>query len=470
VSNTAGTCSLTATKAADNNYSAATSAAFPVTLVKAAATLTLSNLSQTYDGTPKSATVTTNPNGLTGVSVTYTGTGGTTYGLTTTAPTIAGSYTVDASLTNANYTTSDAVGTMTITAPTLVSIQMMPANPSILLGMTQQFTATGSYNDNSTQNITASVTWASATPSVATIGLNTGLATGVSAGTSQITAMLGSVKSTSVTLTVDNPTPSIGNLSPLHSPAGTAFTLTVKGSGFVSTSTVSFNGKTEATTFSSGTQLMAAIPAADISSGGAVNVTVTNPGPSGSTSTASSLTLDDFGVAGPGSTVYVLPGQPSPVSISIAPTINGFANAVQLGVSGLPKGTTAQFSQDPVTPGSTTTKVTLTVTATAAAALPPVPTGKNFPMAPMGLLAAILAAWLLAVWRRMPWGALVPARAAALALWLIVVGGLAASLGGCASVPQSGNSNATPPGNYTITVTGISGTAQHSSTVTLSIE
>ncbi len=470
VSNAAGTCSLTVTKAADNNYSAATSAAFPVTLVKASATLTLSNLSQTYDGTPKSVTMTTNPNGLTAVSVTYTGTGGTTYGPTTTAPTAAGSYAVDASLTNSNYQASDAVGTLTITAPTLVSIQMTPANPSILLGLTQQFTATGTYSDNSTQNITASVTWASATPSVATIGANTGLAIGLNAGTSQITAILGSVKSASVTLTVDNPAPSIGNLSPLHSPAGTAFTLTVRGSGFVSTSTVSFNGKKEATTFSSGTQLMAAIPATDISSGGAVNVTVTNPAPGGSTSSASSFTIDDFGVAGPGSTVYVIPGQATPVTISIAPTIDGFADAVQLGVSGLPRGTTALFSQDPVTPGLTTTKVTLTVTATAAAALPPVPTGKNFPAGPMGLLAAILAAGLLAVRRRMPWGPLLPARAGALALWLIMVGGLAVSLGGCASVPGTGNSNATPPGTYTITVTGMSGTAQHSGSVTLSIE
>ena len=470
VSNAAGTCSLTATKAADSNYSATTSAAFPVTLVKASATLTLSNLSQTYDGTPKSVTVTTNPNGLTGVSVTYTGTGGTAYGPTATAPTAAGSYAVDASLTNSNYQASDAVGTLTITAPTLVSIQITPANPSILLGLTQQFTATGTYSDNSTQNITASVTWTSATPSVATIGANTGLATGASAGTSQITGILGSVKSASMTLTVDNPAPSIGNLSPLHSPAGTAFTLTVRGSGFVSTSTVSFNGKKEATTFSSGTQLMVAIPATDISSGGAVSVTVTNPAPGGSTSTASSFTIDDFGVAGPGSTVYVIPGQPTPITISIAPTIDGFADAILLGVSGLPRGTTAQFSQDPVTPGTTTTRVTLIVTAAAAAALPPVPTRKNFPAGPTGLLAAILAAGLLFVRRRMPSAALLPARAAALALWLIVIGGLAASLGGCVSVPATGNSNATPPGNYTITVTGMSGTAQHSSTVTLSVE
>ena len=468
VSNVAGTCSLTATKAADNNYSATTSAAFPVTLVKAAATLTLSNLSQTYDGTPKSATVTTNPNGLTGVSVTYTGTAGTVYGPTTTAPTTAGSYTVDASLTNANYQASDAIGTLTITSLTLVSIKLTPAAPSILLGSTQQFAATGTYSDNSTQNITASVTWTSATPSVATIGANTGLATGVSAGTSQVTAMLGSVKSASDTLTVNNPAPLIGSLSPLHAPAGAAFTLTVNGSGFVSTSTVSFNGKTETTTFASATQLTVAVPAADLSSGGTVNVTVTNPAPGGSTSTASSFTIDSFGVAGPASSVNVTPGQPTPVTISIAPTSNGFADAIQLSVAGLPRGTTAQFSQNPVTPGSTTTKITMTVTATAGAALPPVPTGRNFPVGPIGLLAAILGAGLLVVRRRTPWGALLPARSAAFALWLIVLGGLGASLVGCASYPH--NSNGTPPGSYSITVTGVSGTAQHSATVTLNIE
>ena len=36
-------------------------------------------------------------------------------------------------------------------------------------GLTQQFTATGTYTDNSTQNLTSQVTWASGTPSVATI-------------------------------------------------------------------------------------------------------------------------------------------------------------------------------------------------------------------------------------------------------------------------------------------------------------
>ena len=52
--------------------------------------------------------------------------------------------------------------------PTLQSIAVTPVNPSIAKGLTQQFTATGTYSDSSTANLTGSVTWASATTSVAT--------------------------------------------------------------------------------------------------------------------------------------------------------------------------------------------------------------------------------------------------------------------------------------------------------------
>ena len=60
-------------------------------------------------------------------------------------------------------------------APTLTSIAVTPANPTIQTGATQQFTATGTYSDNTTQNITSQVTWASNT-SAATIN-SAGLAT-----------------------------------------------------------------------------------------------------------------------------------------------------------------------------------------------------------------------------------------------------------------------------------------------------
>jgi hypothetical protein len=77
-----------------------------------------------------------------------------------------------------------------------------PSNPSISPSQTQQFTATGTYSDGSTKNISTSVTWASSNTAVATIGASTGLATGVTAGTSLISATLGSVVSPSDSLTV----------------------------------------------------------------------------------------------------------------------------------------------------------------------------------------------------------------------------------------------------------------------------
>ena len=70
---------------------------------------------------------------------------------------------------------------------TLVSIAVTPANPSIGKGATQQFTATGTYSDNSTQNLTSSVTWSSTNTAAATI-TSAGLATGVATGSATISA------------------------------------------------------------------------------------------------------------------------------------------------------------------------------------------------------------------------------------------------------------------------------------------
>jgi 6-phosphogluconolactonase (cycloisomerase 2 family) len=83
---------------------------------------------------------------------------------------------------------------------TLVSISITPASPSIALGLTQQFAASGSYSDGSSKDITTSITWSSATTAVATISAG-GLATSISPGTSVIQAASGSV-SAKVSLTV----------------------------------------------------------------------------------------------------------------------------------------------------------------------------------------------------------------------------------------------------------------------------
>jgi beta-glucanase (GH16 family) len=77
---------------------------------------------------------------------------------------------------------------------------MAPANPTNLVGATQQFTATGTYSDSSTQNVTGQATWSSSKTTVATINTN-GLATAVSAGATVISAALSGVTATN-TLTV----------------------------------------------------------------------------------------------------------------------------------------------------------------------------------------------------------------------------------------------------------------------------
>jgi hypothetical protein len=83
---------------------------------------------------------------------------------------------------------------------TLSSIAVTPAGPSINAGASQQFTATGTYSDASTENLTSSVTWSSSQTGTATI-TSGGLATAIAAGSTTITATLGAI-SGNTTLTV----------------------------------------------------------------------------------------------------------------------------------------------------------------------------------------------------------------------------------------------------------------------------
>jgi len=87
-----------------------------------------------------------------------------------------------------------------------------------------------------------------------------------------------------------NAAPSATAVSPTSATAGAADTpITVTGSSFVSGSVVNFNSAALSTTFVSGTQLNATIPAAALASGSNAVITVTNPG--GTTSSALAFTV-----------------------------------------------------------------------------------------------------------------------------------------------------------------------------------
>jgi uncharacterized protein YjdB len=98
--------------------------------------------------------------------------------------------------------TVSASTSVTVTTATLVSLAIAPANSSMPDEATKQFSATGTFSDNSTQDLTQLVLWSSSAPSVATIN-NLGLVSSLTTGTTTISAMFGSV-SNSTTLTVTN--------------------------------------------------------------------------------------------------------------------------------------------------------------------------------------------------------------------------------------------------------------------------
>jgi predicted CxxxxCH...CXXCH cytochrome family protein len=121
----AGTQTLTTTFTPTDtvNY-ATTSASVSIIVNKAVATVTLSGLSQTYNGTARSATITTTPAGL-ATTVTYN--------FVATVPVTAGSYEVVATVTDPNYT-GNSLGTMTIAKATPTITWGTPA--AVLVGTT----------------------------------------------------------------------------------------------------------------------------------------------------------------------------------------------------------------------------------------------------------------------------------------------------------------------------------------------
>jgi uncharacterized protein YjdB len=95
----------------------------------------------------------------------------------------------------------------------LTSISVVPAASSIPVHTTQQFSATGSYADGSSSDLTALVTWKSGSTAVATVDIN-GIVTAVAPGTSTISASIGGVTG-STTLTVNAPTISSISITPV---------------------------------------------------------------------------------------------------------------------------------------------------------------------------------------------------------------------------------------------------------------
>jgi O-glycosyl hydrolase len=141
----------------------------------------------------------------------------------------------------------------------------------------------------------------------------------------------GGGSSSAVNFVVDNPAPTLTSLSPPSATAGAASqTLTLNGTNFLATSTVTYNGAAHAATYVSPTQLAITLSAGDQATTGGYPVVVTNPAPGGGNSNTLTFSVNSGGIAVGFSTTSVnfgnqlllVASSPQPVTV----TNNGTAN------------------------------------------------------------------------------------------------------------------------------------------------
>jgi hypothetical protein len=90
----------------------------------------------------------------------------------------------------------------------------------------------------------------------------------------------------------NNPVPSISSLSPTQQAAGSqSQTLTINGTGFISSSSVTYNSTAHAATFVSASQLTISLSASDMAATGTYPVVVTNPAPGGGSSSPANFNV-----------------------------------------------------------------------------------------------------------------------------------------------------------------------------------
>ena len=244
----------------------------------------------------------TGTNFLAGSTVTYNGVGHTatfvsatqlTISLSATDQATAGSYAVVVTNPAPGGGTSSALSfAVNNPAPTLTSLS--PASALAGAGL-QTLTLTGtSFVAGSTvtyNGVGHTTTFVSSTQ--LTISLSaTDQATAGSYAVVVTNPAPGGGTSSALSFAVNNPAPTLTSLSPASAVAGAGSqTLTLTGTNFLSSSTVTYNGVVHTATFASSTQLTISLSGTDQATAGSYAVVVTNPAPGGGTSSALNFTV-----------------------------------------------------------------------------------------------------------------------------------------------------------------------------------
>ena len=123
---------------------------------------------------------------------------------------------------------------------------------------------------------------------------------GVSASAYEVGTDLSAEPAASLNRSVgnQNPVPTLASISPTSTAVSSgAFTLTLNGSNFVSSSVVYWGGSARSTTLVSSNQLTASISNSDISASGTVAVSVTTPTPGGGSSGSQNFAVVQYGAS-----------------------------------------------------------------------------------------------------------------------------------------------------------------------------
>lgn len=201
---------------------------------------------------------------------------------------------IGVSTITATFGTVPGAAEMTVTVPVVQSIAVSPVNPTLLSLSTQSFTATGTYSDGSTADITSGLTWSSSDTTVATINSSGGLATTLAQGSATISAALGNISGTAA-ITVTG-----GNLSSIAvTPATTTLakdtTTRIKAVGtFTFGSIISTRDITGAVTWTTADSTLATVTSGSgnlewlkaVAVTPGTTITATAPTPTGKTGTA----------------------------------------------------------------------------------------------------------------------------------------------------------------------------------------
>ena len=278
-----------------------------------------------------------------------------------------------------------------------------------------------------------------------------------------------------LTILPTNTQPVVGALVPVSATAGgPAFTLKIVGTGFTSSSIVTFNSAPVSTAFVSATLLEAAIPASAIAVAGHPLVTVTNPGGSPSVVATFTVNNEDFNLSVTAPSISVVAGNPASYSLLVTPSNGTIANSVTFTVSGSPTGATPAFSPSATIPaGSGATTVMLSIATMAHSAVPPIKSPRvplpQWPLVCLSIVAVVfmcLGACFL--------GGRGPRFAPQflLASLLLIAAGFTACGGVTGPAGPAAPANlatGTPAGTYSIIVTATSGNGSLSTTVTLKV-